>query len=80
MSPATSDRLVYVKAARTLVPEEAVAVVTALSERLSRIIAECRNNISGAEEDRSRDTLLTEIIRIAEGVPTPAPLAREGER
>lgn len=35
--------------------------------RLDRIITECRNNISGADEDKSRDMLLTEIIRIAEG-------------
>lgn len=35
--------------------------------RLEKIIAECRNETSGAEEDRTRDTLLAHIIGIAEG-------------
>jgi len=35
--------------------------------RLEKIIAECRNETSGAEEDRGRDTLLAHIIDIAEG-------------
>jgi len=48
-----------------------------LEQRLVKIAEECRDNISGAEEDRSRDTLLTEIIAIAEGRPTPAPTGSE---
>lgn len=50
-------------------PETAAeSTAKALMSRLDRIRLECLANISGAEEDKSRDTLLTEIIRIAEGV------------
>ena len=41
-------------------------------KRLDRVVTECRNSISGATEDTSRDTLLSWIIVIAEGLPTPA--------
>lgn len=60
-------RTVYVPSARTIVPQAAVTVVAALGERLSRIIIECHNETSGAEEDKHRDTILAHIINIAEG-------------
>lgn len=41
--------------------------ITELERRLHRIIAECHNETSGAEEDRGRDTVLATIIRIAIG-------------
>lgn len=44
--------------------------VAALRQRLARIINECHNETSGAEEDKGRDTTLAEIIRIAEGERT----------
>jgi len=47
--------------------QEMTDTVERLHNRLDSIVAECRNETSGAEEDRARDAVLATIIALAEG-------------